>query len=242
MDVVILDDERIIRKGLEKILRDNFPSINITASLGNGQDAMDYFMDHQADLLITDIRMPQFDGLAILKMLRNQKSKIEVIVISGYDDFKYCKEALRYQAFDYILKPIDKAEFIDIVKRVIEIKELDEIPNIKDGLDNEKKIIRDIKFYLKRNYMHSINLKVLAEEFHLNAVYISQMFKKETGESLTEYLLRIRMEKAVILLGDTNLRIQEIADMVGYNTTKQFSAIFKRYYGVIPSEYRNDIV
>lgn len=242
MKVVLLDDERIIRRGLEKILCENFPFVNVIASLGDGQEAMDFFMDHQVDLLITDIRMPHFDGLAIIKMLRERKVDIDVIVISGYDDFQYCKEALKYQAFEYILKPIDKAEFINIIKRFIERKNINETKGLEEISDREKKIIRDIKFYLKRNYMDSVNLKLLAEQFHLNAVYISQLFKKETGESLTEYLLKIRMEKAAVLLGDTNLRIQEISDMVGYHTTKQFSAIFKRYYGVIPSEYRNNII
>lgn len=240
MDVVILDDERIIRRGLEKMLRENFPYINITASLGDGREAMEYFIDHQADLLITDIRMPHVDGLSIIKMLRAEEVDIGIIVISGYDDFKYCREALKYHAFDYVLKPIDKAEFLGIIQRYAEQKHLDQV-SPDDEAGREKKIIRDIKFYLKRNYSENVNLKLLSDEFHLNAVYISQMFKKETGESLTDYVLKIRMGKAAALLRDTDLRIQEIADMVGYGTAKQFSAVFRRYYGVIPSEYRNSI-
>lgn len=242
MNVVILDDERIIRRGLEKILRENFPFINISASLSDGQEAMDYFIDQKADLLITDIRMPHYDGLTILKMLRAQKIDIDVIIISGYDDFKYCKEALRYQAFEYILKPIDKAEFINIIKKFVERKGIDETEKLKVTLEAEKKIIRDIKIYLKTNYKNPIDLKVMAQQFHLNSVYISQLFKKETGESLTQYLLKIRMEKAAALLRDTDLQIQEISDNVGYHSTKQFSAAFKRYYEIIPSEYRNNVI
>ncbi len=241
MDVVILDDERIIRRGLEKILRDNFPDINIVASLGDGQEAVDFFIDHHVDLLITDIRMPHMDGLSIMKMLQEEKPDTGVIVISGYDDFKYCRQALKYHAFDYILKPVDKAELINIIQRYYE--QWGQGTEVCEGQisDQEKKVIRDIKFYLKRNYAQNVSLKTLSEEFHLNAVYISQMFKKETGESLTEYVLKIRMIKAAGLLRDTDLQIQEIADKVGYSTPKQFSAAFRRYHGVIPSEYRNSI-
>ena len=85
-----------------------------------------------------------------------------------------------------------------------------------------------------------INLSVLAEEFHLNPQYISQLFKNEIGVNFLSYLTNIRMEKAKKLLLSTSLSVAEVAEQSGYGDYRVFTKVFKKSEGITPSQYRRD--
>lgn len=85
-----------------------------------------------------------------------------------------------------------------------------------------------------------LSLSVLAEEFHLNPQYISQLFKNEIGVNFLSYLTNIRMEKAKKLLISTSLSIAEVADQSGYGDYRVFTKVFKKSEGITPSQYRRD--
>ena len=87
-----------------------------------------------------------------------------------------------------------------------------------------------------------MSLAVLADEFHLNAQYISQLFKNEIGVGFLAYLTNIRMEKAKKLLLSTSLSIAEIAQRAGYGDYRVFTKVFKKSEGITPSQYRRDFV
>ena len=85
-----------------------------------------------------------------------------------------------------------------------------------------------------------LSLSVLAEEFHLNPQYISQLFKNEIGVNFLTYLTNIRMEKAKKLLLSTSLSVAEVADKSGYGDYRVFTKVFKKSEGITPSQYRRD--
>jgi two-component system response regulator YesN len=101
-----------------------------------------------------------------------------------------------------------------------------------------QKMIEQIKEYIERNLSGDITLADLAGKFFLNASYLSQLFKTETGENYVDFLTKRRVEKAKRLLEDKNLRIQDICEMVGYNDSKYFGQLFRKQIGLLPSEYR----
>jgi two-component system, response regulator YesN len=117
--VVIADDEKIILKNLTRIIDWHGLDCEIIGTAQNGQKVMEILENEQADLLLTDISMPEMSGIELLKTLNKLNSKPVVILISGYDDFEYAKEGLKNNAFDYILKPIDYDELEDCVKRAL---------------------------------------------------------------------------------------------------------------------------
>ncbi|WFA08097.1 response regulator [Tissierella sp. Yu-01] len=98
--------------------------------------------------------------------------------------------------------------------------------------------ITQAKEYIEANYMNSITLEDVGAYIGFNPSYFSSLFKKETGFSFVEYLSKIRMEKAKELLVESDLRIQDICLMVGYNDVKYFSKLFIKYTGLKPKEYR----
>ncbi|MDQ1004627.1 two-component system response regulator YesN [Neobacillus niacini] len=117
--VVIADDEKLILKNLAQIIDWQGLDCEIIGTAQNGQEVMGIIENQQADLLLTDISMPEMSGIELLKTLNQIDNKPMVILISGYDDFEYAKEAIKNNAFDYILKPIDYDELEDCVKRAL---------------------------------------------------------------------------------------------------------------------------
>lgn len=104
--------------------------------------------------------------------------------------------------------------------------------------DKSNIIIKTID-YMKENYMNSISLDEISKNIHLNPIYFCKIFKEETGDSLINYLIGIRLCKARELLSKGDFTVKEVAAMVGYSDPYYFSKLFKRYYGCSPTKYRN---
>lgn len=101
-------------------------------------------------------------------------------------------------------------------------------------------IVTAIKRYLHDNYASSdISLGLLAETFHVNPTYLSELFKKHTGETYTEYLMNLRIDKAKTLLKDPLLRVVDVSELTGFSNPNYFSIVFKKQTGMSPLEYRN---
>ena len=106
---------------------------------------------------------------------------------------------------------------------------------------NKSYAVNRIINYLNENYEHKISLEQIAHNIYLSPVYISKIFKEETGESPINYLIKIRLEKAKdILLNSGSGSIKSIANQVGYDDVYHFSKLFKKYYGVSPLYYKKN--
>lgn len=107
---------------------------------------------------------------------------------------------------------------------------------------NHNYAVKKIISYLNENYNEKISLEQLARNMYLSPVYISKIFKEETGESPINYLIQIRLEKAkeILELGDER-SIKQIANSVGYDDVYHFSKLFKKYYGVSPLYYKKSV-
>jgi len=99
--------------------------------------------------------------------------------------------------------------------------------------------IREIRKFIKANYQETITLNGVAEKYFINMSYLSRMFKEETGTNFNDYLNKVRLNKSQELLSNSNLRVTQIAEMVGYENVNYFMRKFKEYYSCTPSEYRN---
>lgn len=104
---------------------------------------------------------------------------------------------------------------------------------------NKNYVVKKIVNYLNENYASKISLDKIAKNMYLSPVYISKIFKEETGESPINYLIKIRLEKArdILISGDSG-SIKHIANSVGYDDVYHFSKLFKKYYGISPLYYK----
>ncbi len=135
------------------------------------------------------------------------------------------------------------------------IFKIDTLPDIKEFLKNvisivtqsinslqgkkARKILQDVKEHIDSNYTDAnLSLSEVSKKFYLNLSYLSRIFKEETGQTFVEYLMKLRMEKAIKLLGETDLMVYQIAEKVGINDSHYFSICFKKYTGVSANDYR----
>ncbi|MDO5550481.1 MAG: response regulator, partial [Lachnospiraceae bacterium] len=115
---LIVDDEPIILKGLLGMSVWTSMDVHPVPAM-TGLQALELMKQYEFDMIITDIQMPEMDGLELIAKVRLQKPEIPIVVLSGYDSFAYAKEAIRYKVVDYLLKPISQVELSDIITRII---------------------------------------------------------------------------------------------------------------------------
>ncbi len=108
--VLIADDEPHIREGLTRIIRWEEHGLELTQTAENGGQALERVLQGGIDILLTDIRMPRMDGLALIAECKRRRLDMRYIILSGYDDFEYIKEAVKLGIENYLLKPVDREE------------------------------------------------------------------------------------------------------------------------------------
>ncbi|MHA6480856.1 response regulator transcription factor [Paenibacillus sp. strain BS8-2] len=250
--VFLVEDEIIIRSGLRQLLEQVIGGYQIIGEASNGKEALDMLKLVQPDVLITDIRMNEMNGLDMIKRLRDQYPDLYVLILSGYADFEYAKQAIRYGISDYLLKPVDRVELaqaLDTFKRKARSK--DAAVAASDAAEGQagdeekahqgRQLIRRVKQLIAERLDQEISLQYIAEQVHLNHQYLSVLFKNETGQNFSDYVTQCRMSKAKQLLKDTNLKVYEISVLSGYISAKHFMAVFKEAVGMTPSQYRDQI-
>ena len=282
--MVIADDELLIRQGLQSISWSDY-GIELAGAAANGIEALEMVRSVMPSILLTDIRMPGMDGLKLIRAAKEIVPDIKSILLTGYQDFSYAQTAIHLRAIDYILKPSDPKEIIevvlkakkqiekeeqeklerenflrqiscmqDIVRNAVMVRKLDAAQDIgRNGSGTEtdtdcspypvrSAVIRQVLDYISQNYMNDITLLSVAQHVYMNHIYLSRLIKKETGENFLEILTRIRLQKACELLGDPELKTYEVAEMVGIKDAGYFSQVFRKYFGMTPSEYRENVI
>lgn len=238
--VLLVDDEIIIREGFKKLFDWEAHDCEVIGEAADGMEALAQIDALQPDIVIMDINIPVMNGLKVIQMSKIKHPEMAFVIVSGYDDFSYCREALRLQITDYILKPVNYQEFgtcIDNLKiSMFENRTTEETD------EQEEHTILGIVRYMQEHLTEEISLNVLAEEFHLSASYISQLFKNEIGVNFLAYLTNIRMEQAKKLLLSMPLSIAEVSERSGYGDYRVFTKAFKKSEGVTPSQYRRNFL
>jgi two-component system, response regulator YesN len=116
--VLVVDDELIIRKGIVKIVQQYPGRRLIVHSAENGVDALEFLSTHTVQVVMTDIRMPKMDGLALCEQISRLYPHTKIIVISGFDDFSYAKQAMRFGVREYMLKPAFPPDIYTVLDQV----------------------------------------------------------------------------------------------------------------------------
>ena len=226
MKVMIVDDEAIIREGLNYLLKDILKGYDVIGTAEHGAEALKLLKRELPQVLITDIRMPVMDGIQLCKEVRNSYPQLPIIIISGHEEFQYAKQALQLGVSDYLLKPVDRVELAVALEKLMPKEE------------GNQHIIARMQQYIVNNLNADLSLQALSEKFHLHPTYISQLYKKETNTNLNDYITEQRMQRAMQLLKGSNLKIYDIGKFVGYMSSTHFTTVFKQYTNCTPKEYR----
>lgn len=112
---------------------------------------------------------------------------------------------------------------------------------VRQARFSNKAIIDSVRNYVDLHYASEISLTTLSTLFHINSAHLSETFKHHVGQNFSDYLVNLRMERAVELLKDNQLKIIDVANLVGFSSSGYFSTVFKKHYGQTPVEFRNSI-
>lgn len=240
LNVLLVDDEIIIRQGFIKLFDWQAHDCQVIGQASDGLEALSKIDELKPDIVIMDINIPIMNGLKVIELSRIKHPDTAFVIVSGYDDFSYCRQALKLKITDYILKPVNYEEFGNCIDN-LKISLFESKKENKD-LQQKDRMIVSITKYLQNHLQEDVSLNVLAQEFHLNAQYISQLFKSEIGVGFLTYLTNIRIEHAKKLLLSTDDAISDISDQCGYNDYRVFTKVFKKKEGITPSQFRRDFL
>jgi len=246
MKMMIVDDEPATLEYLMNVFEWEKMGITSINMEGDGGDALQILEGEHYDILISDIRMPNMDGLELVKRIRETDSIIKIIILSAYGEFEYAQKAIDYNVSGYLLKPIDEIELEKLIRRVISLS-----PSRPVGSDDESykdesapaenSLVARAKEFISSSYTTNVSLEDICNYVSVSKNYFSYLFKKETNENVWDYLTKVRIKKSKELLKNTEMKIYEISNEVGYSNTNYFIKLFKKLVGATPQDYRERV-
>jgi len=262
LSLLITDDETLDREGLAGQLDWNQYSITTVLTAKDGRTALDILKSNDIDILFTDIKMPLMTGIELAQSAREINPSIQIVFVSGYDDFAYAKMAIHISVYEYLLKPVNTEELtecvINMVEQIKEQRAEEEYRNVliqiaKDSdkyysgvpenssgkmKSNSEIAVNKIVSFIESNYKENVSLNKIAADLYYTPNYLGYIFQKETKRKFSEYLMEFRIRQAAKLLEERKIKVIDAAMSVGYKDMPTFIKKFKAVYGVTPSEYR----
>ena len=257
MKLLIVDDEIIsvqaILQGIDQAYA-GISEVRYAVSLSGAQKV---YEEYHPDVMLLDIEMSGGTGLDFLSWVREQQdgARVRCAFLTCHPEFNYAVDAIRLGARDYVLKPPDYPELNALLKRLadearrdlesrklqrygeqwvteLEEKVQDQIPSGTDA----RSLAEETASYIVSHLSEKLLLQDLAERVHLNPDYLNRVFKKYKEVSISQFIIRERMEMAKTLLEKGNLTAYAVSEAVGYQSYPHFASTFRRYFGMNPGQ------
>jgi two-component system response regulator YesN len=251
MRIVVVEDEVRSRKGIVSLISKIAPSHKVVGEAENGINGIEIIKKTKPDLVIVDIRMPQMDGLEMLEKINDLGIKHRTVILSGYGEFEYARKAIKIGVDEYLLKPITVDDLENVLNTInnkinkIESERSNKISSYNEGIflgEEDKKVyslvINKALQIIRENIYKEITLEEIAKKFGITPEYLSTLFYREVGVKFTTYIRDMRLNKAKELLINSNYKVCEIANFVGYPNEKYFNRVFKKTLGITPLEFK----
>lgn len=242
MKIMIVDDEPKIRRGMKTLLeeQDGFEVIGI---YDNAMSSLSDLDEKQPNVLITDIKMPEYSGLDLIEKIREKDKNLCIIILSGYGSFKYAQRAIRSGVYRYLTKPTNPRELISVLREIeLKIEGVNRTVSKseeKESVEVGNLLIRKTLDYIELHYAEKIGLKTLSDALYISPNYFSDLFRRHMKVKFSDFLIEYRLKKACILLKKPEYKVSEISEMVGFRDSTYFSTVFKKTYNLTPLEYKN---
>ena len=248
--VLVVEDEEEIRTYLKQELSDEYK----VTTCCNGKEAYDCILKEMPDLVISDIMMPEMDGLALCHKLKQNTNinHIPIVLLTAKSRAEDTLEGMDTGADAYIVKPFNtdllKSTIANLItnRRLLRNKfsgaqqQQDKIEKISMKSNDEILMDRIMKVVNKHLDDPELNVEMLASEVGLSRVHVHRKLKELTNLSTRDFIKNIRLSQAASLLDQNKkMTISEVAYAVGYTNLSHFSNSFREKYGMSPKEYMN---
>jgi len=258
--VVIIDDEPLIVEGLSKTMQWAKWGCQVAGTAYDGQAGMELIREKEPDIVITDISMPKLDGLKMIAGLKSEFPDMQLIILTGYREFEYARQAIELGVSRFLVKPSRMSELEEAMETVtgrLERKGMfmtapapeyaqrdDKLPVGAEEAEEENSeansfIVKNALEYIRENSREKLRLADVANQVYVSQWHLSKLLNKHTGKTFSEILNGARMDRSKELLKDPSLRICDVAELVGFQDLAHFSRVFKKMEGMSAGEYRN---
>ncbi len=235
--IVIVEDEFRTRQGLGSLINKVDMGCKVIGEAENGYEGLKMIQDLEPDIVITDIQMPKIDGLQMIEKAKEMGAACTFVILSGYADFEYARRGIHLGVKEYLLKPATISSVKELLIKLAGNGEEASRPEEEEYSGMVKEMIA----IMEESYGMRLGLDTFADKFRLTPEYISNLFAKETKMTFSNYLKKVRIEKAKELILSTDMKIYEVACSVGYSDQKYFSKVFKEYTGVSAKQFAIDV-
>ncbi len=245
--MVIADDNPVIIEGIQHLVEMRFADLMIIGSYKNGQDLIRDLESGALsvpDILVSDIRMPLADGIAVCKYLKGSGAPTRIILITAYKDFEYARSALNLGVNQLIVKPFTSEDLLSGIAENLDAVRAENTPipeNLPDPQSLEHRFsVESIKKYVNANLSNdALTVQAIAAHFNLSSNYLSYLFSKKAGMTLSKYISSTRIEYAKWLLRTKpHMTIVEVAKASGFSSVGYFNNVFKKVLGTTPLKYK----
>lgn len=245
--VILVDDEQIILKGLQSFISWEDYGCEVMGCAQDGVTGSKLVQKVCPDILFTDIRMPNMDGLTMIASLKSEFPQMQICILTAYRDFEYAQQAIRLGVARYLLKPSKMNELSEAIEHMLaNLSHLPPKESINEGFMPEKAeeteatafILKAALQYMTDHFADHLRLQEVADHVYVSQWHLSKLLNRFAGKSFFDILSELRINEAKKLLRDPSLKIYEIASKVGFNDVAHFSKTFKRLTGKSPFGYR----
>jgi two-component system, response regulator YesN len=225
MRLLVADDERPARFVLRSFLEELGFSPDSIEEASDGRELVEAALARKADCAFVDVRMPGASGLAAIEEAAPSCPATRWVIVSSYAEFEYARSAIRLGVTEYLLKPVRLEELSACLDRL----------GVRPGTPEEDAVLGPVIEYLRRNFNADVSVAEAAELAGLSPNYLSALFHRKTGCTISDYLMRLRAEAAAKLLREGST-VAEAGQAVGYADARHFAKKFKEVMGYLPSD------
>ncbi len=237
--VYLVDDDILITEEMINIIPWSENGYIVTGSSSDPIKACAEIIKDKPNVVFCDLKMPGLSGIELIKKLKDEGCDAFFVMLSAYDAYEDVRAFYMSSGYDYILKPVNMDEVLDVLKGLSgKLAEKAGSLSLDEGtLDSDS--FEKMVAYVDANYSEKITLDELSKRFGFSRNYICDLFSKRYNTSLTQYIADVRMRHAAELLRDSNKTIKDIAISCGYTNMTYFYRVFKSCHGMSAGEFRN---
>ena len=241
--VIIADDEYLEREVLKKIIQST-NNAKVVGECNNGKSALELFSAIPCEVIFLNLKMGGMDGLLAARQIRDISGSVNIIITTGHAAEDIQKELSTLNIQEFILKPTPPKLIENIIKKYsankfqnyISKPAKSKIKYYPSHLMSDH--VSNVLNYIEEQYQGNITLDSVAKKVHLNRHYISRLFKKEVGITMSSYIISRKLEEAKILLSQTEKPISDISASLGFAGQSYFCKVFKKNLNQTPMEFR----
>lgn len=247
LNLVIVEDEEIIRRGLVCTIDWLKMGAKVVGEAANGKEALEVIKATKPDVILTDIKMPVMDGIAMTEALKAAANPAKIIYLTSYADFSYAQRALQLDVTDYLLKPVNEADLanalakIDGHREVQKSEELSWDEGLRAAYHTGNPYVQKALKRIEEGFQGRLSGEAIAVELGVSFSYLSRKLKEETGLTFGGLLTQYRLQQAIEMLQAGTWRVYEVAEQTGFGDYKNFTQAFKKYLHTTPKAFMQEI-